>query len=508
MNGIRRVHHDDGDRRGRPLRAQDGSWIGRDNHVDLQAHQIQREIIEPIYSSLGVSNFEDNVAAFDISQLAQALFEFVVSCTGQDTDPIRLRRPLRTRDARRDQQRTGGEQKLPASDVVHVPTFGRARREVYALPEQSNVILPTHVHDRFASSTVAGMGAAIRSLTVARRSIAVRSFVNEMMLVMDRRTFIGRVAGGLLAAPLAVRAQRVAKVYRIGILEPIPAAQNAANLDALRKGLRDLGYVEGRNLVIEYRSADGRAERFPELASELVRLKLDLIVTRGTPAARAAKNATETIPVVMATMGDPRAIVASFARPGGNITGVTTFSTELTAKRIELLKELVPNLLRIALLHNMGNPAAPPEWEETKTAARSLGVEAELLDVRSQGDLDRAFERAVRQHVDALLIGADGLTQMHQQRIIDLVARNRLPAAYPAREFVEAGGLMAYAVNYPELYFRFASFVDRIFKGAKPGDLPVEQPTKFELAINLKTAKTLGLTIPQSVLVRANEVIR
>src|SRR5437867_4747514 len=325
---------------------------------------------------------------------------------------------------------------------------------------------------------------------------------------MDRRTFIGGIAGGLLAAPVAARAQQVAKVYRIGILETIPAPLNAANLDALRKGLRDLGYVEGRNLIIEYRSADGRAERFPDLASELVRLKVDLIVTRGTPAARAAKNATGTIPVVMATMGDPRAIVASFAHPGHNITGVTTFSTELTAKRIELLKELVPNLSRVALLHNMGNPAAPPEWEETKTAARSLGLQAELLDVRSQGDLGRAFELAVRQRVDALVIGADGLTQMHQQTIVDLVARNRLPASYPAREFVEAGGLIAYAVNYPDHCSRFASFVDKIFKGAKPADLPVEQPTKFELVINLRTAKALGLTIPQSMRLRADEVIQ
>ena len=323
---------------------------------------------------------------------------------------------------------------------------------------------------------------------------------------MERRNFIsGAVA--VLAVPLAAEAQPTGKVYRIGILEAIPAAQNAANLGALRKGMRNLGYVEGRNLIIEYRSADGRAERFPDLASELVRLKVDLIVTRGTPAARAAKNATGTIPVVMATMGDPRAIVASFARPGGNITGVTTFSTELTAKRIELLKELIPNLSRVALLHNMGNPAAPPEWEETKTAARSLGLQAELLDVRSQGDLGRAFELAVRQHVDALVIGIDGLTQMHQQAIVDLVAHNRLPAAHPARDFVEAGGLIAYGVNYPDLYFRFASFVDKIFKGAKPADLPVEQPTKFELVINLKTAKALGLTIPPSLLQRADQVI-
>src|SRR5436309_3649014 len=323
---------------------------------------------------------------------------------------------------------------------------------------------------------------------------------------MDRRTFIGGIAGGLLFAPLAARAQQAAKVYRIGILETIPAARNAANLDALRKGLRDLGYVEGRNLVIEYRSADGRAERFPDLATELVRLKVDLIVARGTPATNAAKSATETIPVVMAAMR-PLAVVASLAQPSGNITGVTTFSTELTAKRIELLKELVPRLSRIALLHNMGNPAAPPEWEETKTAARTLGLQAELLDVRSQGDLSGAFELAVRQHVDALVIGADGLTQTHQQAIVDLAARNRLPAVYPARDFVEAGGLIAYGVNYPDLYFRFASFVDKIFKGEKPADLPVEQPTKFEFAINLKTAKILGLTIPPTVIVRADEVI-
>ena len=302
--------------------------------------------------------------------------------------------------------------------------------------------------------------------------------------------------------------QQVGKVYRIGILESIPAAQNAANLDALRKGLREQGYVEGRNLVIDYRSADGSAERFPDLASELVHRKVDLIVTRGTPAATAAKNATAAIPVVMATMGDPRAIVASFAHPGGNITGMTTFSTELTAKRIELLKELIPNLARVALLHNMGNPAARAEWEETKTAARSLGLEAELLDVRSPSDIANAVQMAVRRHVDAVLVGADGLTQIQQQAIIDLMARHKLPAAYPARESVESGGLIAYAVNYPDLYFRFATFIDKIFKGAKPGDLPVEQPTKFELAINQKTAKALGLTVPQPLLLRADEVIR
>jgi putative ABC transport system substrate-binding protein len=311
--------------------------------------------------------------------------------------------------------------------------------------------------------------------------------------------------GGAAVWPLTGHAQQAGKIYRIGILEPIPAARNAANLDALRKGLRDRGYVEGRNLIIEYRSADGQADRFRDLASELVRLKVDLIVTRGTPATTATINATGTIPVVMATMGGPGAIVPSFAGPGGNITGVITFSTELTAKRIELLKELAPSLSRVALLHNMGNPAVPPEWEEVKAAALALGLQAELLDVRSADDLERAFELAVRHHVDGLVIGADGLTQMHQQSIVGLVARNRLPAVYPAREFVEAGGLIAYAVNYPDLYLRLASLIDKIFRGAKPGELPVEQPTKFELIINSKTAKTLGLTIPPTLLV--DEVI-
>jgi putative ABC transport system substrate-binding protein len=323
---------------------------------------------------------------------------------------------------------------------------------------------------------------------------------------VNRRAFITLI-GGAAAWPLAGRAQQGGKVYRIGILEPISAARNASNLDRLRKGLRDLGYLEGQNLVIEYRSADGRAERFPDLASELVGLKVDLILTRGTPATRAAQDATGTIPVVMMTMGGPGAIVASFARPAGNITGVITFSTELTAKRVEILKELVPGLSRVALLHNMGNPAVPPEWEETKTAARSLGLQAELLDVRSEGDLSRAFELAVRQHVDGLVIGADGLTQMHQQTIVGWLARNRLPAVFPAREFVETGGLIAYAVNYPDLYLQLATFVDKIFKGTKPGELPVQQPTKFELVINLKTAKALGLEVPPSLLTRADEVI-
>ena len=324
---------------------------------------------------------------------------------------------------------------------------------------------------------------------------------------MDRRIFIGRVAGGILGVPLAARAQQAGKIYNIGILETVPASRNVENLEALRKGLRERGYVEGRNLIIEYRSADGVVERFPQLAAELVQLKVDLIVTWGTPAVKAATDATGTIPVVMAAMR-PLAVAASLAHPGGNITGVTTFSTELTGKRLELLKELVPSLSRVALLHNMGNPAGPPEWEETQKAAHAMGLTAELLDVRSQNDLGRALERAVREHVEALVIGADGLARMHERMIVDSAARNRLPATYPAREFVEVGGLIAYAVNYPDLYFRLASYIDKIFKGAKPGELPVQQPTKFELAINLKTAKMLGLTIPQSLLLRADQLIQ
>ncbi len=325
--------------------------------------------------------------------------------------------------------------------------------------------------------------------------------------MIDRRALIRGAAALLVGAQSFAHAQQPARIYRIGILETIPATQNAANLGALRKGLRELGYVEGRNLIIEYRSADGHPERFPGLAAELLRLKVDLILTRGTPAAKAAKDSTETVPVVMATMGDPRAIVASFARPGGNITGLTTFSTELTAKRIQLLKELDPGVSRIALLHNMGNPAVPQEWEETRSAARALSIQAELLDVRSEEDLRRAFDLAVARHVDALIVGADGLMQLHRQAIVDALARNRLPAVYPAREFVEAGGLIAYAVNYPDLYGQFARYADKIFKGAKPADLPVEQPARFELVINARTAKALGLTLPQSLLLRADEVI-
>jgi len=301
--------------------------------------------------------------------------------------------------------------------------------------------------------------------------------------------------------------QPAAKVYRVGVLEAVPSAQNAANLEALRRGLADLGYAEGRNLVIVYRSADGHAERFPELAAELASQKVDVIVTRGTPATNAARNAAGAIPVVMATMGDPRAIVQSYARPGGNVTGLTTFSTELSAKRVELLKELVPTLSRVALLHNMANPAVPAEWEETKAAARALGIEAELLDVRASGALPGAFAEASQHHAGAIVVGADGLMQANRQVVVDLAARYRLPAIYPDREFVEAGGLATYAVSFPDMYYRFAAYIDKILRGVKPAEIPVEQPMRLELVLNARTAKALAIAIPQSLLVRASEVL-
>lgn len=293
------------------------------------------------------------------------------------------------------------------------------------------------------------------------------------------------------------------------MLETISAALNTANLDALRQGLREFGYVEGQNIVIEYRSADGRQERFPDLATELIRLKVDLIVVRGTPAALAAKNATRTMPLVMTAAGDPvgSGIVASLARPGGNVTGMSGLGVEMYAKRIEVLQALLPRLARIAGLFNMSNPNHPPQWKQVERAARSLGVQSQLLEVRDSGDLEQAFDAATGQRADALVVGLDAVTQANRGRIVSLAAKHRLPAIYGSGEFVDAGGLIAYTVNFPHLYYRAATYVHKILKGAKPADLPVEQPTKFELLINMKTAKALGLAIPQDVLLRADRVI-
>ena len=325
---------------------------------------------------------------------------------------------------------------------------------------------------------------------------------------MHRGALVVALVLSSIAAPLAVDAQRPEKLYRIGMLERTSTAINAANLEGFRQGLRELGYVEGKSFVIEYRSADGRDERFPSLAAELVRLKVDLILTRGTSAALAAKDATGTIPVVITGVGDPvgQGVVASLARPGANVTGLSTLVTEIYAKRVGLLKELVPGAVRLAALINMSNPASPPQWKEVERATRSLGLQAQLLDVRKPEDLGPAFDGAIRQRADALVVGLETLTQANQRVIVDLAAKHRLPAIYASMEF--AGGLVVYGVNYPDQYRRAASFADRIFKGAKPADLPVEQPTKFELVINTRTAKALGLTIPPSLLLRADQVIQ
>jgi len=273
--------------------------------------------------------------------------------------------------------------------------------------------------------------------------------------------------------------------------------------------VRELGFVEGQNLVIDYRSADGRAGRFPDLATELVRRNVDLMITRGTLAALAAKNATATIPVVMTASGDPVGthLVASLARPGGNLTGLSSAVRDLYGKRVEMLKEMMLAAAVIAGFFNLSNPVSPLEWKEAETATQSIGLRPLLFDVRNVDDIHRAFDAASRERNMALVIGLDTVTQEHRKMITELAAKHRLPAIYAAREFINAGGLALYGVSYPDLYRRAATYVDRIFKGAKPADLPVEQPTRFELVINLKTAKALGLTVPDTLLARADEVI-
>jgi ABC-type uncharacterized transport system substrate-binding protein len=269
-----------------------------------------------------------------------------------------------------------------------------------------------------------------------------------------------------------------------------------------------LGYIEGQHLTLEYREAP--PHRLAERAAELVRLPVDVLVTRSTPAIQAAQQATTTIPIVMGASGDPiqTGFVASLARPGGNITGLTILSAELSAKRLELLTQLVPGLSRVAVLWNPAKPAMVLEWQETQAAARRLGVQVQSLEIRGADEFARAFAAATREHAQALYFTAEGLFTRHLPQILDFAARIRLPTSFHRREFVEAGGLMSYAAHSPDRWRRVAVYVDKILKGAKPTDLPVEQPMKFEFAINLKTAKALGLTIPPSILFQADEVIR
>jgi putative ABC transport system substrate-binding protein len=322
--------------------------------------------------------------------------------------------------------------------------------------------------------------------------------------MISRRAFLATVTGGLLVAPRAAAAQQVGKVPRIGMLRFGPPPPSF--IEPFRQGLRELGYVEGQSLIIEYGLARSVAQ-LPEVAAELVRLKVDVLVASGTPSVLPARNATRTIPVVFVAAIDPVAtgVVASLARPGGNVTGVSAVHADLTAKRLQLLKEVLPKLLRIVFLVRAASPATAQYVKEAELAARTLGIQLQILTVRDPDDFEGAFSAA--HGASALLQVDDAMLTAHRTRLADLALKNRLPTISGLSETVEAGGLMSYGPHYGDLYRRAATQVHKISRGAKPADLPVEQPTRFELVINLKTAKALGLTIPQPILARADQVI-
>ncbi|SRR6266849_4533544 len=325
---------------------------------------------------------------------------------------------------------------------------------------------------------------------------------------MDRRTFLRTLAGGLLGAPLAAEAQPAGKIWKIGFLGG--SRSNVGFTEAFEQGLRELGYVDGQNIAIEYRFAEGKDERLPLLAAELVDLKVDVLVAPLTQGTLAAKHATKTIPIVMVNVAGPveSGFVGSLARPGGNVTGLSRLTPELIGKNLELLKEAVPQADRVAALANPTNPLYPVMVRNAKHAAGSLGVELiRVVEARAPNELDGAFASIARERANAVLVLPDGMFWGQRRRIADLALKNHLPSSFQNSEHTEAGGLMSYAPNSFAPYRRAAVYVDKILKGAKPAELPVEQPTKLELTINLKTAKALGLTIPQSLLQRADQVI-
>ena len=326
---------------------------------------------------------------------------------------------------------------------------------------------------------------------------------------MDRRAFLGTLTVGLLAAPLAAaEAQQARTVPRIGILPPGPISERAHLWDAFRRGLRELGYVEGQSITLIFPSEEVRPERLPHLAGELVSLKVDVLVAATTDAVQAATKASKTIPIVTpVSLLVETGLVASLARPGGNITGLTIMSVDLSWKRLELLRSIVPGVSRIAVLSNPTAAIGPIQMREIEKAARAMGVRLQPVEVRGSGDLETAFQAAARGGAGALVTLDDALLLTHRIRIVKLAADNRLPAVYGFREFVDAGGLMSYAPNLVDMYHRAATYVDKILKGVRPADLPIERPTKFEFVINLKTAKALGLTIPPSLLARADHVV-
>jgi putative tryptophan/tyrosine transport system substrate-binding protein len=314
----------------------------------------------------------------------------------------------------------------------------------------------------------------------------------------------------LFALCLPAEAQQPAKIPRIGVLSLGPAAIPSTRVEAFRQGLRDLGYVEGKNLAIEYRFAEGNFKRLRELAADLVALKVNVIMTWGTPQILAVKQATNTIPIVMAFSADPvrDGFVASLARPGGNITGLSSLSPELSGKRLELLKETFPQLARVGVLWDPADPGATANVKETETAGQALGVQVQPLEVRSQKDFQNAFKAANEGRARALILQQTNLTNTHRKEIVELATKHRLPTMLGESGIMDTGGLMSYGPNYSDLFRRAAIYVNKILKGAKPTDLPVEQPTKFEFIINLKAAKQIGLTIPPNVLARADKVIK
>jgi putative ABC transport system substrate-binding protein len=321
---------------------------------------------------------------------------------------------------------------------------------------------------------------------------------------MKRREFIAGLAA--VSASSTAQGQSATRRYRVGMLDTSPRPLNT-NFSKLLQEFAELGLVEGQNLIIDYRSADGGNDMFAALARELAALPVDVIVTRGTPAALAARAATTAIPVVMAAAGDPLAIARTRERQALNMTGFGASIAGAEGKRIEVLKQMLPRLERIAALMNLSNPSRRAEWGEIETAARSMGIAAQVLDIRTLADIEGAFAAASRQQLDALAIGSDTLMQTHQSLVVKLAATHRLPAIYTFRDFVDAGGLVSYGVSLPDLYRRAGGYVDRILKGAKPAELPIEQPTKFDLVINAKAARAIRLALPAAFLARADEVI-
>jgi len=325
-----------------------------------------------------------------------------------------------------------------------------------------------------------------------------------------RAATVAGTAGFLGLGSEAVEAQQPAKVPRIAYLGATSLTANAARVEAFRQGLRELGYIEGKNIVIELRSAEGEQGRLPALVAELVRLKVDIIVSGGPSVTRAAKKATSTIPIVMAFDNDPvgSGVIASLARPGGNVTGLSTLAPELSGKQLELLKEIVPKLSRVAIIGNSTEPGYAQVSKEIELAAGALKLKLQLLDVRDPKDIETAFQAARKGRAGAVLLLPASVLNSHRAQVVELAVKNRLPAAYPFPQFVEDGGLMTYGANRADLFRRAATYVDKILKGRTPADLPVEQPMKFDFIINLIAAKQIGVTVPPNVLVRADRVIR